>query len=81
MKKIFCIKDEKSGQYSLVFRLNYKHFSNLQISSIYLTPKTYKRYSKHITVVSILGRDELPKSFMPFLCLKLKIGSEKWCNG
>jgi hypothetical protein len=43
--------------------------------------KTYKRYSKHIAVVSILGRDELTKSFMPFLCLKLKIGPKKWCNG
>ena len=29
-------------------------------------------YSKHIAVVSILGRDELPKSFYAFLCLKLK---------
>jgi hypothetical protein len=43
--------------------------------------KTYKRYSKHIAVVSILGRDELTKSFMPFLCLMFKIGSKKWCNG
>jgi hypothetical protein len=42
---------------------------------------SYKRYSKPIAVVSILARNEFPKSFMPFLCLKIKMESKKWCNG